>query len=153
MNYTNGTFKGRVTDYGIGETKGGEPKVVVSFEVEFPTGTANMKWDGHLNAGKAREITMKALVNTLGFRGRDIAELIDGPDSNAISTGREANLVIENEPYEGKDFYKIKWVNSLGGGMAIHRADAGSAKAKLAKLNMAGDLAKAIATAPDEPQF
>ena len=144
--YKEGTFKGKVTDYGISETKKGDPQVEVKFDVQFEEGDKPMTWRGSFNGG-AKEITLKALL-VLGLNGEP-GDLIDGPAGNALPLGREVNLVIANEPYEGKDFYKIQWVNKIGGGMEINRADAGAARAKLAKLNLGGELAKIRALNPD----
>lgn len=149
MAYKAGTWIGKVVDYGVTETKDGAPAVFVSFDVDMKDdGVNNMTWRGSLKEGKGREITLKALL-ALGFRGRDVSELIDGPDSNMIDVGREAKLVCENEEYEGKTYCKIKWVNSMTGGPSgVQRADPAQAKAKLLKLGLAGDLAKLRTTMP-----
>lgn len=134
-----GRFNGKVTDYGVSASSNDNPQVFVVFDVAFPDGEQSMTWYGSLNAGKAREITIKALL-VLGFHSNSFDDLVDGKDSGAIVLGKEASLVIENEEYEGKSRWKIQWVNSLNSGPK--RIESGSAKAKLAALNLDGDLAK-----------
>jgi hypothetical protein len=158
--YQSGTFKGYVQDYGIGETKAGDPQVFIVFGVNFPDGEKNMTWYGSLKEGKGREITIKALL-AVGFEGNDVTRLIDGTNQAAplpIAPGAEASLVIEEEERQdgnGK-IHKIKWVNRLGGGGNVKRADPVAAKAKLAALNISGDIAKARALQPsisNDPGF
>lgn len=139
--YQNGTFNGRVTDYGIGETKNGDPHVYVTFDVEFPGGVQAMTWKGWLHTEKSQPTTFKAL-QALGFNGK-VSDLLDGPDGKAIAVGVPAKLVVENEPFKGddgamRDYYKIQWVNSAngGGGSTVQRADANTAKAALLKLGV-----------------
>ena len=141
-----GKYRARALGGTLGETKKGDPQVEVKFDVQFEDGNKPMTWRGSFN-GDAKKITLKALL-VLGLKGEP-GDLIDGPAGNALPVGREANLVIANEPYEGKEFYKIQWVNKIGGGMEINRADAGAARAKLAKLNLSGELAKIKALNPD----
>lgn len=146
-NYKPGTWRGTVKDYGIGETQAGDPQVFVQFSVEFPDGAADMTWYGSLKEGKAREITLNALLN-LGFKGKDVTDLLDGPDGAAIPLGIDALLVVEPNEYNGKTTMRINWVNRPGGGGAVKRADANTAKAKLLKLGLAGELARLKATTP-----
>lgn len=153
--YKAGTWMGKVTDYGIGETKSGDPNVFIVFDVEMgDAGVKSMTWRGSLKEGKAREITFKALL-AVGFKGSDPATLLDGPDSGAIDLGRVARLVCEMDEYEGKPFCKISWVNNPEGGAGVKRADAATAKAKMLKMNLAGDMARVRAAnpQPEEPPF
>lgn len=145
-NAQKGTFKGLVTDYGIGETQGGDPQVFVAFDVDFPGGKQAMTWFGSLKGG-ALPITLKALL-ALGHTGK-VADLLDGPnqDNPPIRLGIDANLVIDENEYNGKTTLRINWVN-MPGGSGVKRADAGAAKAALAKLGVNGELAKLRMTEP-----
>jgi hypothetical protein len=145
--YKAGTYVGHATDYGISETKGGSPQVFVTFEMDMAGTPTTMTWQGSLNGGAVPH-TLKALV-VLGFLGKDVTDLLDGPDSGMLPLNKDVKLVVENQPYtkDGEttptDFYKIAWVNSMqGGGGGVQRADASTAKAKLLKLGLAGTLAK-----------
>jgi hypothetical protein len=143
MSYKSGDFIGVVKDYGIGETKAGDPQVVITFTVDFgDAGQHDMNWYGTLKEGKGRDITLKALL-AVGFHG-EVAGLLD-PDGGAIAKGTQARLVIAEEARQDGNgtVHRIKWVNSMsGGGGGIKRADPSAARAKLAKLNIEGDLAK-----------
>lgn len=136
---TAGRFNGKVTDYGVSASSNDNCQVFVVFDIAFPEGEHSMTWYGSLNAGKAREITIKSLL-VLGFHSNSFDDLVDGKTSGAIEIGKEASLVIENEEYEGKNRWKIKWVNALNNGPK--RIESGSAKAKLAALGLDGDLAR-----------
>jgi hypothetical protein len=143
----NGRYNGTVKDYGISETKAGDPQVFVAFDID---GHGSLTWFGSLKEGKAQEITLKGLL-AAGFTGKDVSELLDGPDGGAIPLGTEVSLVIENEEYpagSGTMNPRIRWVNKPGGG-GVQRADAATAKAKLAKLGLAGKLAQVKAQNPD----
>ena len=140
-NYEAGTFPGFVQDYGISETRAGDPQVYISFEVHFPTkGKQPMTWYGNLKSDKSQEITFRAL-QAVGFKGSKIMDLLDGRDSDTISIGAEASLVVEEEPRQDGQgtFFKVRWVNRVGGGGGqVQRADANKAKAKLLALGVDG---------------
>jgi hypothetical protein len=142
-----GRYSAVVKDYGISETKAGDAQVFIAFDVAHGEGTTALTWFGSLKEGKAQEITLKGLL-AAGFTGKDVTDLIDGPDGGAIPLGTEVSLVIENEEYEGANRARIRWVNKPGGG-GVQRADATTAKAKLAKLGLAGKLAQVKAQNPD----
>lgn len=147
--YKSGRFSAKVTDYGISETKAGDPQAFVTFEVAFPDGAASMTWYGSFKPGKAQEITFKAL-QALGLNGK-VTDLSNGPEAGPIAVGTEASVVVEEEQRQDGQgtWFRIRWVNRAGGGSAVQRADAATAKAKLAKLNIEGAMAKFRATNPD----
>lgn len=147
--YTAGRHAAKVTDYGISETKAGDPQVFVTFDVTFPTGEARMTWYGSFKAGKAQEITFKALQE-LGLTGK-VTDLSLGPDGGALLLGTEASVVVEEENRQDGQgtWFRIRWVNRPGNQAgAVQRSDAGAAKAKLAALGVDGAMAKFKATNP-----
>lgn len=145
--YISGIWKGSVKDYGVSLTKAEKPQIFVVFDVEFidhenQTYTKPMTWYGSLNEGKAREITIKALVN-LGFRGVDPSAMANGPESGPIDLGREAQLTVDEQEVVNeatgatRTVHKIAWVNAPGGGVGnIKRLDPQAAKAKMATMNL-----------------
>ena len=149
--YKAGTWQGKVADYGIDETKAGDPQVFVLFDVDMDGDIKQLTWHGYLKSDKSQEITFKAL-QVLGHMGK-VTALIDGPDSGCIAIGTSAQLVCEEEEYELKKFVKIKWVNMPGQTMQVHRAEPNAAKAKLLKLGIDGNMAKfnAVNPAPVRP--
>jgi len=142
-----GRYSAVVKDYGISETKAGDAQVFIAFDVTHSEGVSPLTWFGSLKEGKAQEITLKGLL-AAGFTGKDVTDLIDGPDGGAIPLGTEVSVVIESEEYAGVTRQKIQWVNKPGGG-GVQRADATSAKAKLLKLGLGGKLAQVKAQNPD----
>lgn len=146
--YKSGRFSAKVTDYGISETKAGDPQAFVTFEVAFPDGAASMTWYGSFKP-KAQDITFKAL-QALGLNGK-VTDLSIGPDGGPIPVGTEASVVVEEEQRQDGQgtWFRIRWVNRAGGGATVQRADVATAKAKLAKLNVDGAMAKFRAVNPD----
>lgn len=146
--YSVGTFEAKIVDYGISETKAGDPAPFIYLEVAFPEGPAFMTWRGSFKEGKAREIALRTLI-ACGFRGSDPAILVDGAEGGALPVGAVIHAVIEEDTYDGKTYHKVAWINTPGSSSgAPKRADAAAAKAKLLKLNVAGDLARLRASSP-----
>ena len=148
-----GTFRAALKDFGMSQAEGKEPHLFFIFDVHFSeTENKEMTYRSYLHTEKAQEFTFK-LLDILGMKGTDPGQLAEGPDSKLLELGREVNVVIEmSEPNEeGKQFYNIKWVNAIGGGNAVKRADPALAKAALAKLNIKGTFAKYRALNPAAP--
>ncbi len=134
--FQEGTFKGVGTDYG-GEVRDGKnPAVWFAFSVKFPDGLETMTFRSYVHTESAAEFTFKVL-NTLGYTGKNLDDLIAGFDSNALPVGREVDVVVElGEPDErGNKFFNIKYVNSPNAGPSVKRAPAAVAKAALEKFN------------------
>lgn len=150
--YKVGQFKAKVKDYGISATQNDDPQVFVVFDVDFEDSRASMTWYGSLKAGKAREITLKALL-ALKFRESSLDILVDGPAGGGIEVGQEARVTTEENTFNEKTTVKIAWVNSAES--QVKRLESSSARAKLAQLNLDGDFAKLKAQAgvSDEPAF
>ena len=114
-----GTYRGKVKDYGGKGTKQGNDSVMILFEFEANGEMTTLTWQGHLT-DKAKEITFKALA-VCGFDFTEMAKnwiaLGSGVSSGVLDTDREVSLVIANEPgTDGKIYPSIKWVNHIGGG-------------------------------------
>lgn len=141
-----GTYRSRVVNYTLSNTKAGNPQVEVLFEFSQGDGLSSthhqIRWWGQLSE-KALPYTLKNLI-TMGYRGttnEDFAKLADGVEGGMIDLGVEVDLVLENETSEqGKTFLKVKWINALGGvfksGMTREQA-----KVKLGTMNIAAQLA------------
>lgn len=130
-----GRFEAKVVDYGLAETNDGTPQVVVMFNtVEEKPRT--ITWYGILNAGKAQEIALKALL-TMGLKGNDVAALEAGKDTGLIDTEKSVSITVENHVYNGKTQTRVSWVNPL----RSFRADP-QTTAKVASLNLKGVIQK-----------
>ena len=115
-----GTYVAKVVSHGITETKAGAEQAAVTFSFDGH----QLTWFGSFKEGKAREITIKALL-TCGLKGNNPA----GP----LEIGKEVSIVVADEVgQDGKTRTKIKWVNPIGGIKNVLAGDA--AKAKLSAL-------------------
>lgn len=144
MNVALTSYKAQLIDYGIGETLAGEPNVQLKFDIE---GVGEMTYYGSLKGG-AVPFTLDALLNC-GYKGKDCTDIINGPDSGALTIGVEVNVAIGEEEYNGVKKKKIKFVNAPGN--AVQRADPVTAKAKLRALGLEAELAKARGGAKAKP--
>lgn len=114
-----GKYLARPADWGISETKAGDPQVFVKFEF----GGKSLTWFGSLKEGRAQEITIDSLL-ALGFRSNDLSEL--NKETTILDTTKDVQIVVEHEEYNGKISAKIKWVNPLSVG--VKRMDAKKTK-------------------------
>jgi hypothetical protein len=125
-----------LTDYGISETKNGDPQVFLTFEVE-PEG--RLSYFGSLKGG-ALQFTIGALA-ALGYKGKDMSDLANGVDGRALQLGTRVSVAISDDDYPGHEGQKkINFVNAPGSG--IKRADPVTAKARLKALGVEAELAK-----------
>jgi len=110
-----GRHKVNVVGHQLGRS-GGEkqtPYVAVLFESEQTIGD-RITWYGYLS-----DAAFERTVSTLRLLGWE-PELHDGRLESLHNTdllhGREADIVVELEDYNGQARPKVKWVNALGGG-------------------------------------
>jgi hypothetical protein len=66
-----GTYPAKVISHAISETRGGDPQAAVTFSFDA-NGPKTMTWYGSFKEGKAREITIKALL-ACGLKGNNPA--------------------------------------------------------------------------------
>lgn len=119
-----GVYRATILNHAISETKDGNPQAAVTFSFESEGKSQSMTWFGSFKEGKARDITIKALL-VCGLKGNNPAGDLD--------IGREVSIVIENEEgQDGKIRARVRWVNALGGVKNVLPAD--QAKAKLDAL-------------------
>lgn len=112
-----GVYDGRVANYGMRATKkGGAPEPVIAFKVNVDGKERVVYWRGSLKEGKAREITIEALL-TCGLSTKNLAALADGPQSGALDCEKELSLTVINEANEenGNLYAKVQYVNSAAG--------------------------------------
>ncbi len=107
-----GVFRARGVSGGLGLTAGQKEQVVVDFVLlnDDNTEGTHIAWYGYFT-----EKTMDRTIESLricGWTGDDLTNLA-GIDAN------EVELVIGQEPYDGKMYTKVRWVNRPGGGVSI----------------------------------
>lgn len=128
MQIENGTYKAKAKGWQLSESSKGTPEVAVEFQLTHPElNNFTITWDGWLS-----DATFDRTVESLrhcGWKGSDFNDLT-GLDTN------EVELVIENEPFEGKTYSRVKWVNAPGGGLAFRKAmDPGKTASFAAAMN------------------
>lgn len=150
-----GIYKAKISNYGITNTKAGDPQIAVLFDFENQEKVpCEMTWFGTLKEGKGRDITLKALL-TMGMRGNDIEALAGGLDSNTLNPENPVNITIDEEPDQaGKYHMRVKWINSVGGAAFRDKLTKDEAKVKLGALNLKGAMAliRAETGIKDEPK-
>lgn len=106
-----GTYKAAIKSYGIMEPKeaGKHPTVTITFEYEQAGLKEEITYFGAMSV-KAAEYTMKNLLRC-GFKYDDLSALCE---PNAFD-GREVEIAIGPEEYNGETKLKVKWINELGG--------------------------------------
>lgn len=130
---TAGDHVGQVVSWGLLEGKKA-PQVFVKMDI-------GLTWFGSLAEGRAREITLEALV-TMGFQGDDLSDLLKYPE-NALDKNRDLRLVVEYEPDgNGEPKPRIRWVNDVNGGKFKNQLGEVDALKALSGLKVKGDLMK-----------
>lgn len=136
-----GKYIARIKDFGVGTTKAGDPKAMVMFTLKDENGTSHdMTWNGSLKEGRAREITIDALL-ICGLKGDDLSRLSMGVESGILDVNSDVQLDIQHESFEGKTSAKIKWVNRPGGAAFRDKLTPDLAVQKMAGLNLKADIA------------
>ena len=101
-----GSYKAKIKDYGFSQPKeaGKNPSAMVQFEVAVPAKgaeserTDSIMWFGSFNGG-ALKITLNTLVETLHFKGKTGAELVEGIGSGVLDEDTEYELEVEMNTY------------------------------------------------------
>lgn len=111
---TEGTYKATILEYSVLEPKPGKsPQVAVKFQInnesELTDDKETIVYYGSLSP-KALPYTLANLLRC-GLKSDDLSTLCE---SDAFD-GREIELVLENDTYEGKTRLKVQWINEIGG--------------------------------------
>lgn len=103
---TQGKHKATVEAYAVTTTSKGDPSV----EVRFKLGEDSIVWRGYFT-----EKTIERTLETLAYLGMTTSDLdaLGDPNSGALEIGKEAQLTIEPEEYNGKTRMRVKWVNPV----------------------------------------
>lgn len=130
-NFEPGKHTAKIADYGISKTSKGKPQAFIVFESEGKSIT----WYGGLDPKPAEEgkrapleFTIKTLLDC-GLSTDVVENMAAGTQSNALPVGKEMELVIEDNVWEGQVQSRIKWVNIPGfvsGPPRVDHAEAGT---------------------------
>ena len=138
-----GKYEARIIDYTMTTNTKGDLQAAVRFTFNDGIADRNMTWYGGFGEKQLKH-TLKALV-TMGLRGA-VEEMADGVNSNILDVDKAVEIEVRHEEYNGKTTVKIAWVNALGGAAFKNLAAKADVKAKLATLNIKGELAALRAT-------
>ena len=111
-----GRHKARAIEWKLGVTSKGSEQIGVLFQLDDGQ---TITWYGYFS-DKTVERTLESLEH-MGWDGIDIAAPV-GLDKNEVS------IVVEAEQGDDGNFYpRVRWVNKLGGGLAMKEELAGHA--------------------------
>lgn len=139
-----GTYKAKIKDYGYSQKEGKEPSAMVQFQLEEGH---TITWFGSFNGG-ARPITVKTLVETLGFSSDNPEDLFKGAGSFVLNEDREFELVIEDNTWNGVTRPRVKYINISGQTRLAEKLNESQAKVAIGGLNLKGDFLAAKQALP-----
>lgn len=132
-----GTYKAKIKDYGYSQKEGKDPSAMVQFYLlDDPQST--ITWFGSFNGG-ARPITVKTLIEILGFSSDNPEDLYKGIGSFVLNEDREYDLVIEDSVWNNVKRSKIRYINISGQNRTMEKLDAGATKIAIGGLNLKAD--------------
>lgn len=108
-----GKYPARATQWDLGFASTGSEQIAVLFEITAGEELGrSITWYGYFTDA-TYERTVESL-RTMGWQGNDLAT-IDGLDAH------EVQIVVEHEPDDkgGPPRARVKWVNKLGGSLAL----------------------------------
>lgn len=149
---TDGKYTGRVIDYGMTTTKAGLPQVILLCEyVDNDHDSHQVYWFGSLKEGKAREITIKTLLDC-GFQGDDISAIADGLGNGALDTTKELQFVMKTKlDLDGRPQCRLRFINVPGGQVFRDKLTKGEAVQVLSGYDLKADfMAARQKRAPDK---
>lgn len=141
-----GTYKAKIKDYGYSQKEGKDPSAMVQFKLDDGN---TITWFGSFNGG-ARPITVKTLIETLGFSSDNPEDLYKGAGSMILNEDREYDLVIEDNTWNGVTKSRIKYINISGQTRTIEKLDAAGTKVAIGGLKLKADFLAAKKNAKKE---
>jgi len=146
-----GSFLGKVSEpiYGwLGESKTGTRfiRVPVTITTEGAQKGKTIDWYGYLT-DRTQDRTVEALEHCFG---------IDWDWNNINFAGKEVEVVVEQEEYNGKTSFKAKWLNNpnldrASGGKSPEEIEAEKAEAKAKAAEIAKELAATMPRRVSKP--
>lgn len=149
INELSGHYRGKAVAYALGETQGGNPQVVINFELsEGETKGMRLSYYGYFT-DKTQEHTIAA-IRACGYTGADLSEITPAQLPN------EVDLVIVQEEQQDErgnpagTRARIRWVNAADRIGLARQMD--SVKAKAFAASMKGAMLAQAAGKPKPVQ-
>lgn len=151
-----GKYTARIKDYGLVKSKNDILQAVVEFEFADKEGEVkNLTWFSSFKEGKAREITIQALLvcgitNNLGSMS-DFEKFNAGNGSGCLDQEKDIQITVEMKKKwkDGKETDEkgpsISWVNEIGGSALREKIAKDDLVKMMPGLNFGGEIAKARA--------
>jgi len=138
-----GVFQGTIKDYGVSETKSGNPQVFVKFGFEHEGAAKELTWYGSF-VGGAKDITLKTLIYC-GLAPQMFSQLVNlrnGVASNMLDLNKVLNLDVQEEPKQDGSGMRtvIQWVNDPNSSPAIKKIDEAKNAQYFGSMGFDGDL-------------
>ena len=140
-----GVFQGTIKDYGVSETKGGNPQVFIKFGFEAEGAEKELTWYGSF-VGGAKDITLKTLIYC-GLAPQMFSQLINfrnGVASNMLDLNKVLSLDVQEEPKQDRSGMRtvIQWVNDPNSSPAIKKIDEAKNAQYFGSMGFDGDLVR-----------
>jgi hypothetical protein len=136
MSLKPGQYKAVPSNWGFSKTpEKGTEQIFVEMLIDAGESTETLTWFGYFT-DKAKDRTIETIYK-LGFNG-DFDGLASGHDTKALDISNQVMVTIENDTYDGKETFKIKWINAIGEQHGIKRLDKAEAMAIINKFK--GDI-------------
>ena len=140
---TPGIFDAKVSDYGIGKTKKGDPMAMIRFSFTDKENNEHfINWYGTFVHPKAAEISCETLA-VCGWTTNSPADLSKGAGSGVLDENRTISITLKSDTYDGKTSVKVAYVNPPGGAGFRDSMDQGDAVQAFSGLNLGGVAAAA----------
>lgn len=140
-----GVFQGTIKDYGVSETKSGNPQVFVKFGFEHEGAAKELTWYGSF-VGGAKDITLKTLIYC-GLAPQMFSQLVNlrnGVASNMLDLNKVLSLDVQEEPKQDGSGMRtvIQWVNDPNLSPAIKKIDEAKNAQYFGSMGFDGDLVR-----------
>ncbi len=148
-----GKFPAKCVNYGMKRSSAGEPIMVFRFSFYVDEKNVGLSYFGSLKAEKSanamkapRERTFE-LLTLLGFDFHhpntfmNFKRLAAGPASGLLDLNTEVQVDVASEiGNDGKEYWKIKWINAIGGRVFEQTMSEQETAAAFAGMNLEADI-------------
>lgn len=140
-----GNFEAKIKDYGVSETKSGNPQVYVRFYFEYEGAQKELTWYGSF-VGGAKDITLKTLIYC-GLKPQHYGQLTNlwnGVQSGMLDMEKVLVLDVQEEPKQDGSGMRtvVQWVNDPNVAPQIKKIDQAKNAQFFGTMGFDGDLVR-----------
>lgn len=134
-----GKYTAKISDYAIITTSKGDPAIKIEFWVKTELGNdEHVSWQGSFKEGKAREITMKALLTCGLCSPANLADLAKRKEGHALDLGRDISITVKHDQVGDKTYANVEWINPVGGMAFMNTMAQGDFAAHISRMGLEG---------------